>query len=377
MARHSRHIELALQGGGRYGAFTWGVLDRLLEDESIVIDGISGTSAGAMNAVVVANGLAAGADGRGHLEAREGLRRFWTRVANASLPAAPAATPFGLLFGTLGFAQLAEAAGSALSQILSPYQLNPLDINPLRDILASEVDFERVRAYEPLQLFVAATHVPTGQMREFRRHELTADVIMASACLPMLFRAVEIDGEPYWDGGYVGNPSLLPLIRESPADDLVLVQINPAQRAGLPRGPREIAERLDEITFNASLLKELRAIALLKQAILDEGRAPDSWKAPLVRAVSRLRLHRICADCAVDHAGDGALSIGSHFTELHRHGREAASRWLDDNYAHLGRRSTLNVLKMHLVAPLPKKANGNGRARTASRGGNHANHPGR
>lgn len=367
MTHQPRHIELALQGGGRHGAFTWGVLDRLLEVDSIVIDGISGTSAGAMNAVVLAHGLAVGGESRGRHEARAGLLRFWTRVANASLPAAPAAAPFGLLFGNLGFAGLAEVASGALtmdwvSRVLSPYQFNPLDINPLRDILESEVDFARVRDYEPLHLYVAATHVQTGLMREFRRHEMSADVIMASACLPMMFRAVEIDGEAYWDGGYVANPSLLPLIRECPADDLVLVQVNPSHHDGQPRSAREIADRLDEITFNASLLKELRAIALLRQAIADDGRDPARWRAPLMRQVASLRLHRISADAELRQAGNGPLTGGAYFTTLHRIGREAAAAWLQDNYAHLGRRSTLDLARMSLVDALPAPRNG-GRSR--------------
>lgn len=270
-SRRVKHIELALQGGGAHGAFTWGVLDRLLEDERIGIDAISGTSAGAMNAVVLADGLmASGRDG-----ARDALRRFWNRVSNAAGQSAMLTDAWSTFFGNW------SVKGSPLhlyldwvSRSMSPYQFNPMDLNPLRDIVAAEVDFERVRACDKVRLFVSATNVRTGRLREFRQSDLSADVVMASACLPLVFRAVEIDGEAYWDGGYLGNPSLLPLIAESPAHDLLLVQINPSRRDALPTTPQDILDRLNEITFNSSLVKELRSLALIQQLLRQEGAPP-------------------------------------------------------------------------------------------------------
>jgi NTE family protein len=339
MARRPRKlIELALQGGGAHGAFTWGVLDRLLEDERIEIVAVSGTSAGAMNAVVLADGLMAG----GRKRARESLRRFWIRVSQA----AAAGGALNALFGDWA------VEGSPLAwyldwvtRVFSPYQFNPLDINPLRDILADEVDFERVRACDKLQLFVSATNVRTGQLREFRKRELSVDAVMASACLPMLFRAVEIDGEAYWDGGYVGNPSLLPLVTESPAHDLVLVQINPSCRDEVPTTAQQILDRLNEITFNSSLVKELRTIALLKRLLKAEGVPPASGRDSLFARIDALRLHRIDAeDELAKLAAASKLHAGWAFvSRLHRIGHDATDAWIARQLTHVGRRSTLRL----------------------------------
>ncbi|MDO9094009.1 MAG: patatin-like phospholipase family protein [Rubrivivax sp.] len=339
-SRRIKLIDLALQGGGAHGAFTWGVLDRLLEDERIEISAISGTSAGAMNAVVLADGLMAG----GRKGATQGLRRFWSRVSNASGrgPMVPAA--LGAFFGHWSL------QGSPLQRYMdwvgrsmSPHQFNPLDLNPLRDIVASEVDFERVRACDKVRLFVSATNVRTGRLKEFRQTELSADAVLASACLPLMFRAVEIDGEAYWDGGYLGNPSLLPLIAESPAHDLVLVQINPSRREVLPTTAADILDRLNEITFNSSLVKELRSVALIQQLLRLEGAPPGADRAPLFRQVSALRMHRIDADAelAVLGAASKTNTAWPFLTRLHRIGHRAAHAWLENNFTHLGRRATL------------------------------------
>ncbi|MCU0950844.1 MAG: patatin-like phospholipase family protein [Burkholderiaceae bacterium] len=337
MTRRARkRIDLALQGGGAHGAFTWGVLDRLLEDERIEIDAISGTSAGAMNAVALADGLTAG----GRRGAREALGRFWSRVS-ASASAGSALTAF---FGD------GAMPGSPLgwyvewfTRTFSPYQFNPLDINPLRDIVAAEIDFDRVRACDRLRVFVSATDVRSGQLREFRTPELSVDTVMASACLPMLFRAVEIDGAAYWDGGYVANPSLLPLITESPAHDLVLVQINPARREAVPTSTQQIVDRLNEITFNSSLIKELRSVALLQQLLAAGGGPPPAGLPPFFAQIAALRMHRIDAGDALTRLGAvSKLNAAWPFVQrLHRIGRDAADRWLHDNFTHLGRRATL------------------------------------
>jgi NTE family protein len=345
-ARRRKRIDLALQGGGAHGAFTWGVLERLLEDERIEIDAVSGTSAGAMNAVVLADGLAAG----GRVGARDALRRFWSRVSGA---AHAGSSPLMALFGdwTMAGASLAWYTDWA-TRTFAPQQFNPLDINPLRDIVTSEIDFDRVRASERVRLFVSCTNVRTGLLREFRHHEMTVDVVMASACLPTLFRAVEIEGEAYWDGGYVANPSLLPLITESPTHDLLLVQINPPRREGLPTTSGEITDRINEITFNSSLVKELRAIALLKQGLRTEGLPADPPRGSLFAQIDALRLHRIDAGEALPALAQASRTGAAwpFVQRLHRIGRDAANAWLDTHYTHLGRRATLSLAE-HLPMP--------------------------
>ncbi len=339
-------IDLALQGGGSHGAFTWGVLDRLLEDERLEIAGVSGTSAGAMNAVALAAGLMD--DGREG--ARAALRRFWTRVSDASPFSQLHESPLGALFGPDSpwlkpwIAPLQQAAQYMGSQ-LSPYQLNPLNLNPLRDILADTVDFEAVRACDRTQLFIAATRVSTGELRIFRQGELTADMVLASACLPLLFQAVEIDGEGYWDGGYAGNPALLPLIAETDADDLLLVQINPSRRDTLPTSAEDILDRASEVTFNASLIKELRTIGLIKEVLADAGRPDGAYRRPLFRRIDDLRLHRLDAGAGLSQFGASSKTQTNRafLQQLHDIGRQAADTWLAEHSQHLGQRSTFTL----------------------------------
>jgi NTE family protein len=293
-----------------------------------------------MNAVVLADGLAAG--GRGG--AREALRAFWGRVSRAAAMNAGAAA----LFGDVAIAgNPLQWTMEWMARFFAPQQFNPLDINPLRDALAASVDFERLRAQAVPRLFVSATHVATGRLREFRHHEITLDAVMASACLPMLFRAVVIDGEAYWDGGYVGNPSLLPLIADSPAHDLLLVQINPTRREGVPATAQAILERINEITFNTSLVKELRSVALIKQALAGAPRA-DARQPALLAQVGALRLHRIDGGQALQAQGASSKLHAAWpiVSRLHRLGAEAADQWLERHGAHLGRRSTLPLAEL-------------------------------
>ena len=336
-------IDLALQGGGSHGAFTWGVLDRLLEDETLEIAGISGTSAGAMNAVALASGLMEG----GREGARACLRRFWTRVAESSPFHHFESGPLGQWAGTNNpwlqqFTSTWKQASQIIGSQFSPYQLNPLNLNPLRDILAETVDFERVRGCNRTQLFIAATHVATGDLRVFRQDKLNADMVLASACLPLLFQAVEIDGEAYWDGGYAGNPTLLPLIAETPSDDLLLVQINPTRRNEVPTQARDILDRASEVTFNASLIKELRTIGLIKELLEDAGRPDSAYQRPLFKRVDDLRLHQLDAGAQLAQFGASSKTQTnwSFLSQLHLIGRAAADDWLAANRRHLGKRST-------------------------------------
>jgi NTE family protein len=327
-------LEIALQGGGAHGAFTWGVLDRLLEDDRVRIGAICGTSAGAMNAVVLADGL----DREGKHGARQALERFWHGVSRAARFSPIQRTPLDRMLGrwTLD-ASPGYILMDMLSRMVSPYDMNPLNLNPLRDLIATLVDFDHVRHAEGIKLFVAATNVRTGKLKVFRREEMTADMVMASACLPFMHQAVEIDGEAYWDGGYMGNPALFPLVEDEQSRDLVIVQINPVRREDLPTRSADILNRLNEITFNASLIKELRSIAYLKRLVVSEGLQNERYKDVL--------LHRITAEEELR-----PLSVSSKMNaewafleHLHDVGYRAATVWLDDNYEALGNRSTLDV----------------------------------
>ncbi len=330
--RDTKSIDLALQGGGAHGAFTWGVLDRLLESPDIRVEAISGTSAGAMNAVVMADGLMRG----GEPAAREALHDFWQAVSRAALFSPIRRTPLDILSGNWSLdASPGYLALDLLSRVVSPYQFNPLGIDPLRDIVAEQVDFDRVRRCRDLKLFVCATNVRSGKQRIFRREEMSIDAVMASACLPFLHQAVEIDGEAYWDGGFMGNPALFPLMEECSARDIVIVQINPVYRDEIPKSAAEILNRMNEITFNAALIKEVRAVAMLKHLIDDRAIDVGCYRDTL--------FHRINADLE-------NLSVSSKFNaewaflcHLRDQGRTTAAQWLAANYAALGEHSTLDV----------------------------------
>lgn len=327
-------VDLALQGGGAHGALTWGVLDRLLEDEGLDIMAVSGTSAGAMNAVVLADGLEQG----GREGARAALRSFWRAVSDAARYSPIQRTLWDRLSGTFSL----EASPwyhwfDHLTRLFSPSQLNPLDLNPLRDLLAETIDFERVNACRSLEVFVTATNVRTGRGRIFGRGELSVDAVMASACLPFVFRPVEIAGEAYWDGGYIGNPALYPLVDHPGCRDILIVQINPMRREALPVSARDIMNRVNELTFNASLLKELRAIHLLHQVIDAEGLETERYRD--------VRLHMIHAGEAVDdlEASSKLNAEWAYLTHLFERGRGWAEAWLEAHRQDLGQRSTLDL----------------------------------
>ena len=330
-------INLALQGGGALGAFTWGVLDHLLEDGRLTVEGISGASAGAVNAIMLADGLVRG----GPDEARKRLGDFWRAASlGGNLPDVQRRavdrlfsfwpiedTPVGLWM-------------QALTRYLSPYDFNPLNINPLKDLVGRFVDFDALRAYEDLQLFVSATNVRTGELHVFKRAEMTADMIVASACLPHLFRAVEIDGEAYWDGGYVGNPALYPLIGATQTENLVLVQINPVQRKQIPKTQDEILARINEITFNSSLMSELRGLTFVGK-LIDEGKLPRGTGAGQYR---RINVHRIALTGSAQtlDAASRFHTDYDFFEMLRTTGRRAARRFLDAHFDDIGVRSTVD-----------------------------------
>jgi NTE family protein len=298
-----RRLSVALQGGGSFGAFSWGILDRLLEENNLAFDAISGASAGALNAVVMASGLRRG----GNAEAKRNLELFW-KQASCAPPSAEA-----------------TAAVSAATRLVSPYQFNPFNLNPLRAILAELVDFDELRANPSVRLLIAATRVSDGKLRIFRENELSLNVMLASSCLPLLHHAVTIDGEDYWDGGYSANPPLVPLVEASRAADVLLVQLMPT--AG-PEGPttlNEIAKRALQITFNTPLVRDLESISAMTKLA-----AADGEGSSLSRKLRRLKLHHIRAENEVPGLAEAsALNRDWDFlVQLRDAGRQAAERWL-------------------------------------------------
>jgi NTE family protein len=331
-------IDLALQGGGAHGAFTWGVLDRLLEEPRLRIEGISGTSAGAMNAAVLADGHVAG----GSQGARAALENFWHRVSRAALLSPFRRSPFDVMMGrwTMDTSPVFLAFDLA-ARLFSPYDLNPGGANPLRDILAECIDFDRV-VRSPIRLFITATNVRTGRGRVFRNAELTPDILLASGCLPTLHQAIEIDGEPYWDGGFAGNPTMTPLVRECESSDTVLVQVNPIERPGTPRSARDIINRVNEVSFNATLLKELRMIAILRQAAIQRQAAN-----PGDREVARwagMRIHRVASVAMTELGYSSKLNAEWGFLCMLRdEGRRCADAFLTAHGQDIGQRSSFDL----------------------------------
>lgn len=330
--RKSCPIDLALQGGGSHGAFTWGVLDRLLEEDWLKLEAISGTSAGAMNAVVLADGY----EHDGPAGARKALETFWRKVSDAARFSPFQRTPLDILLGrwTLDSSP-AYLMMDMMARLVSPYQMNPAGKNPLTEILEECVDFGRLVA-SPVRVFITATNVESGRGRVFRNAELSPQVLLASACLPTVYQAVEIDGVPYWDGGFSGNPTLTPLIEDCAAEDTILVQINPIERPGTPRTAREIQSRINEVSFNAVLLKELRMAAIMRK-VADAGHAEGSrWGS--------MRLHRIASDIMLDLGSSSKMNAEWAFlTMLRDKGREAADAFLQEHGNDIGQRPSFDL----------------------------------
>jgi len=337
MAENRRAVNLALQGGGAHGAFTWGVLDRILEDGRLGIAGVSGTSAGAMNAVALADGYTrGGAEG-----ARAALDHFWQTMSTAAAASPLKRTPIDVLMGNGGLENNpVYHAMDALTRLASPYQINPMNMNPLRDLLEESIDFDMVRRCDAFGLFISATNVETGKVKVFPREALTADMVMASTCLPHLFQAVEIDGVPYWDGGYMGNPVLFPFHGQTGCDDIVVVQINPVERKGAPRTAQEIRNRVNEISFNGSLLKELRAIDFVDRLIRQGKLSEEDYH--------QVRVHIIGNEEAMKPLGASSKMNAewAFLTWLRDLGRGTAARWLDENFEAIGNRSTVDLRAM-------------------------------
>ncbi len=332
-------ISLALQGGGAHGAYSWGVLDRLLADDRLRIEGISGTSAGAMNAVVLAHGMVKG----GSTGARDALKCFWDSIAD--MPGFGAFTN-PLVEKYVLHWQLDQLPQyqffDQLSRSLSPYQLNPFNVNPLRQLLKKFVDFELIQKTDHLSLFVSATNVRTGRARIFSRPEITLDALLASACLPYLFQAVEIDGDPYWDGGFVGNPPLWPLYETMTTPDLMLVNINPLERVGTPANARDIINRMNEISFNSTLMLEMRSVDFVQRLLNDNKLDPKKYR--------RIYMHMVDAEDRL-RAYDASSKLNNDrgfIDELFTIGYQTAELWLQNHFDDLGQRPTVNIRRKFL-----------------------------
>lgn len=330
-------IDLALQGGGSHGAFSWGVVERLFDEPSLHIESITGASAGSMNAVVIAHGfMSDGVPG-----VKVALEKFWRAVSDAARFSPIKRTPFDVAKGNWS---LDGSPGylffDLFSRLFSPYEVNPANLNPLRDVLEAHVDFKRLKDC-PIKLFINTTNVRTGLPRVFRNAELSADVVLASACLPLMHQAIEIDGDPYWDGGYSGNPLLTPLIHERRARDIVIVQINPVDRPGVPRSAREILNRLNEISFNSSLKKELRAIAMFQRLF---AAAKISGDVTWAEDWADVRIHRVMTPKMVELGASSKVNAEWEFlTMLRQEGRDRAESFLAEHGSDLGVRSTYDI----------------------------------
>ena len=336
-ANGPKRINLALQGGGSHGAFTWGVLDRLLEDERLEIEGISGTSAGAMNAAALAQGYVDG----GREGARKSLDKFWHRISDFARYSPLQRSLIDKLMGNWNLdTSPAYMMLDTIGRAFSPYQTNPLNWHPIRTVLEEEIDIKRIRKCKEINLFVSATNVRTGKIRVFDRKDMTIDALLASACLPTVFQAIEIDGDPYWDGGYMGNPAIYPLIYECESPDVVIVQINPVEREGTPQTTAEILNRLNEITFNSSLIRELRAIGFVQKLIKDDMLHGDH--------ISRLKLmhiHMIGAEAHMKEFGASSKmnSDPEFLGYLKELGRSQADKWLETTFDQVGKRTSIDI----------------------------------
>ena len=329
-----RYVNLALQGGGSHGAFAWGVLDRILEDERIAIEGIVGSSAGAMNAVVTAYGLTLG----GNEGARRALRSFWKAVSELGACWVMQPSWFDRLMrrGSLDYS-VGWIMMDTLSRMLSPYQMNPANYHPLREILSEQVDFEKLRRSDKLKLFVCASNVLTNRLRVFERSNISVDAVLASACLPSLFQAVEIDGEHFWDGGYMGNPPIFPIIYNCSSTDVILIMINPIHIEQVPQSAQAILDRINTLSFNSSLMREMRAINFVNR-LVDSG-FDDGGR------LKKVLIHCVDAEDELDHLGvSSKLNVGWEFlTWLFDLGRKRGDAFLREHFDKIGKESSASI----------------------------------
>ena len=332
-------LNLALQGGGSHGAFTWGVLDKLLEDGRIEFEAISGTSAGAMNAIVMASGWAE--DGR--RGARAALYRFCDLIADVGRTSPIQRSVIDRLMGNWrvdtspGFMMM-----DMMNRVLSPYQLNPLNINPLRDVLAEVVDVQNACHASGIKLFISATNVRTGKIKVFDNKEISLDAIMASACLPLTFQAVDIEGEAYYDGGFMGNPAIFPIAYNADCRDVLIVQINPLYREHVPNTAREILDRMNEITFNSTLMREMRAVHFVNRLIAGGKLDPEAYRMTRIHMIQNADE---MGELASSSKANAERAFLDHLKDI---GRSSAQTWLDAHFDCIGHESSIDVRKVFL-----------------------------
>ncbi|HBK91467.1 MAG TPA: alpha/beta hydrolase [Parvularcula sp.] len=335
MTAAPKKVNLALQGGGAHGAVAWGVLDRLLEDERIAVEGISGASAGAVNAAALAYGLFR--DGRAG--ARETLDQLWAEIARVGAFYSPVrALPFDNADNPFSYRMF-----DIFTRVCSPYEFNPFNINPLRDVLTRVIDFDKLSKCTKTRLFLSATNVRTGKIKIFRTKDASIDAVLASTCLPFLFKAVEIDGEAYWDGGYMGNPPLFPFIYEVETCDILIVHVNPLTREEVPVSASGILNRINEISFNSSLLREFRAIAFVEK-LLEDGWIKEEHQGRL----KHIRVHSVRSDRPLtEYSVASKFNVDPEFLNaLKAHGRSIADDWISENFDSIGVRSSANIRDM-------------------------------
>lgn len=334
-----KKLNLALQGGGAHGAFTWGVFDRLLEDSRIEIEGICGTSAGAMNAAALASGFCNG----GAAGARASLDRFWAAIAEMGRSSPIQRSLFDRMMGSWRLDHSPSyVTFDFLSRMFSPYQLNPFDYNPLQQVLHEVIDFDRIQRSEALKLFICATNVRSGKVKVFRNPEVGVEALLASACLPFMFQAVEHEGEHYWDGGYMGNPAIYPLIYDCDAPDVLIVQINPIYQETIPTTAREILDRVNEISFNSSLMREMRAVHFVTR-LIDAGKLNSG-------DYKRMNIHMVEADQDLKLLGASSkMNAEPEFLDhLKDVGQRACDAWLAKHFEQIGVDSTVDLLETYL-----------------------------
>jgi NTE family protein len=335
-------VTLALQGGASFGSFTWGVIDKLLEDGRFEIQGITGTSAGAMNAICVVNGLMKG----GNEGARKQLEDFWMGIAHAgkSTPMISHRDAFTKMMGafTMQFSPGAMIM-EQIAKFMSPYDLNPFDVNPLKDVITKQFDFEGIRNYKECQAFLCATHVKTGKIRIFKNHEMKAECLLASACLPSMFKAVKVDDEYYWDGGYIGNPVFFPLIYNCETPDIILVQLEKTHDPKIPQSVSEIQNRLKQITWNTSIVREMRSIAFISD-LIDRGIISEEAH------MKRVFMHVIENPETFDSIDESAkVNTEEEFLKhLFNEGRQTAEKWIKANYDKVGKESSAPIKDLYV-----------------------------
>lgn len=335
-SKNKKLICLALQGGGAYGAFTWGILDRILEDERLEIDAISATSAGSINAVVMADGICQG----GNEQARINLNNFWIALSQYGAAFSPLRqNPWEAFFGTNFTEQISFFIFEAISRVFSPYVLNPFNFNPLRLLLLQKINFSKLQEESKIKLFLCATNIKTGRLKIFENSELTPDTVLASACLPNLYQAVKVDKNYYWDGGFVGNPAIFPLIYNSQVEDIIILHTNPIDRMNIPISAQDMANRINEISFNSSLLRELRAIAFVTK-LIDDGCIKTEYQYKISKKFTHLiRSDEMMKTFTLLNKYNWHWDFLFH---LHKLGRISAESWLNKHFRDIGKRSTID-----------------------------------